>query len=77
MGELEEPGVYTNMRFGPGRPDPPRTFRLYDEGSDTLLTEGTYASGTVHYPHPVPVSGYESKTILFRADTSSNLMASK
>lgn len=50
---------------------PARTFRLYDDGADTLLTAGTYDTGTSHKTHPVPVLGYRDKSFKFRADTDS------
>jgi len=52
-------------------PHPPKSYALYDDGSSTLLTEGTYDTGTSYKSHPVPVQGYSGKTLLFRADTDS------
>jgi len=59
------------FRYSEGVPCPPRNFRLYDAGADTLLTEGTYDTGTSYKSHPVPIQGYDQKTLLFRADTDS------
>jgi len=58
-------------RWSSGSPAPPRTYRLYDEGASTLMTSGTYDSGTSHKSHPVPTRGYSNKTLLFQADTDS------
>jgi len=60
-----------DLFFLPGEPAPPRTYRLYDLEADTLMTSGTYDTGTSYKSHPVPVQGYDSKTLLFRADTDS------
>jgi len=60
-----------DLFFFSGEWTPPRTYRLYDWEADTLLTSGTYDTGTSHKSHPVPVQGYDSKTLLFRADTDS------
>jgi len=57
--------------FQPGDPLPPRTYRLYDWQADTLMTSGTYDTGTSHKSHPIPIHGYDGKTLLFRADTDS------
>jgi len=51
--------------------NPARTFRLYDWKTDSLMTSGTYNSGTSHKSHPVPIHGYSNKTLLFQADTDS------
>jgi len=64
------PGI-GEFGFQPGDPLPPRTYRLYDWQADTLMTSGTYDSGTSHKSHPIPIHGYDSKTLLFRADTDS------
>jgi len=50
---------------------PPRSFRLHDGGAETLLTEGTYDTGTSHKSHSLPAMGYNNKTLLFEADTDS------
>jgi len=60
-----------DVRFSHGSPRPPRTYRLYDFEADTLLTTGTYDTGTSHKSHPVPVFGRENKSFKFRADTDS------
>jgi len=60
-----------NIRVAEGDPTPPRSFPLYDEKADTLLTSGTYDTGTSYKSHPFPALGYKSKTLLFRADTGS------
>jgi len=54
-----------------GDPLPPRTYRLYDWQADTLMTSGTYDTGVSHKSHPIPIHGYDGKTLLFRADTDS------
>jgi len=54
-----------------GDPIPPRTYRLHDFEADTLLTSGTYDTGTSYKSHPIPVHGYNAKALLFRADTDS------
>lgn len=60
-----------HFRWSSGGPTPSRTYRLYDEAASTLMTSGTYDSGASHKSHPVPVQGYDGKTLLFRADTDS------
>jgi len=35
------------------------------------MTSGTYASGSVHRSAPIPIAGYEGKTLAIRADTAS------
>jgi len=59
------------VQYHPGSPYPPRTFNLYDDAASTLMTSGTYASGVSHKSHPIPIHGYDGKTLLFRADTDS------
>jgi len=61
----------SNFRWSSEPLSPPRSFRFYDEGADTFLTEGTYDTGTSYKSHPVPVAGYGDRTLLFRADTDS------
>jgi len=63
--------VPEDLYVAEGSPCPPRTWSLYDAGADTLLTEGTYDTGTSYKSHPIPVAGYDSKTLFFRADTDS------
>jgi len=63
-----EPKEY---RFAEGKANPPRTYRLYDWEADTLLTSGTYDTGTSYKSHPIPTVGYSAKAFLFRADTDS------
>lgn len=65
------PFEYRHFRFSDGQPNPPRTYPLYDYEASTLLTEGTYDTGTSYKSHPVPVQGYRAKAFLFRADTDS------
>jgi len=60
-----------DYRFAPGDPCPSRNYRLYDDEADTLMTSGFYDTGTSYKSHPIPVQGYGSKTLLFRADTDS------
>jgi len=55
----------------PGAALPPKCLRLYDFEAGTLMTSGTYDSGTSHKSHPIPVYGYSDKSIYFRADTDS------
>jgi len=50
---------------------PSRVWRLHDSGADTLMTEGTYDTGSLHWSHPIPTLGYKNKTFKFRADTDS------
>jgi len=61
----------TLVRWNSGSPTPPRTYRLYDGGADTLLTSGTYDTGTSYKSHPVPIRGYEQVNMSIRADTAS------
>jgi len=61
----------TVFRVVEGVAHPPRTYKLYDEAASTLLTAGTYDTGTSYKSHPIPTAGYNNKTLLFRADTDS------
>lgn len=56
-------------------PHPPRTYRMYRTGTGTLLAGYTIpAPGpTTEISHPVPVLGYDVKTILFQATTAGTL----
>jgi len=69
--KIEEDFDVRNWFFLSGEPAPPRNYRLYDYEADTLLTAGTYDTGTSHKSHPVPVQGYRDVSIYFRADTAS------
>jgi len=60
-----------DVRWVEDDPQPPRTWQLYDFQADTLMTSGTYDTGTSHKSHPVPIKGYDAETLLFRADTDS------
>lgn len=51
---------------------PPRAFRLYDAGTNTLFTDLTLAAGT-ETSHPIPVFGYPSKTFHFMADQDGDI----
>jgi len=55
------------LRVSDGDPQPPRVFELYVTGTNTKFAEYSLASGTL-ISHPVPVYGYESATIKFRAN---------
>jgi len=59
---------YVRVNNAPLRP--PRVFRLYEEATKNLFAGKTVSAGTLT-SHPVPVFGYEGKTIHFRADTNS------
>jgi len=51
---------------------PPRVFRLYNIGSNSLLVGSSIASGSVT-SHPFPVLGYQNKTIYFQATQAGTL----
>jgi len=51
---------------------PPKIFRLYDAGTDTLFA-GLVISAGSETSHPVPIFGYSDKTIHFRANTAGTL----
>ena len=50
---------------------PPRTFRLYSTGTNTLLA-GLAVNPDVT-SHPIPTFGYSSKTLMFRASGAGTL----
>lgn len=56
------------LRGSDSTPSPPRVFQLYDWKSDTLMTSGTYTTGSYHYSHPFPLLGNEEEYIHFQAD---------
>jgi len=76
--ELETPeGVeatlpldYRKVRVSGEDPLPPRAYRLYAWETNSLFAGYTLSAGTLT-SHPVPIYGYSSRTILFRADRSS------
>lgn len=59
------------VRFAREPEEVPRHFQLYDKDASTLMTDGTYATGTTHLSHPYPVLGYDERAMLFLADTDS------
>jgi hypothetical protein len=61
-----------SVRFSEGDPQPPLALPLYVEASDTLLAGWSISSGSVT-SHPVPVFGYESKTLYFMANQGGTL----
>jgi len=54
-----------------GVPMYPRILKLYDFEDTSPMTDGTYDTGTSYKSHPIPIYGFDGKTILFRADTDS------
>ena len=58
---------FTDYRWAEGDPQPPLALPLYVESSDTLLAGYSFDSGSAA-SHPVPIYGYENKTIYFMAD---------
>jgi hypothetical protein len=56
-----------------GDPLPPRVYRLYQTGADTLLAGLSLSSGSVT-SHPVPVFGYRDKTLYFQANQAGSLL---
>lgn len=61
------------VRVFEGEPLPPRVFRHYVKGTDTTIdSKYTVSSGNIE-SHPVPVFGYSSKTIYFRASVDGTL----
>jgi hypothetical protein len=71
--ELTLPLAPSNVRFGHTSEHPPRVFRLYQAGSNTLLAGLTVSSGSVT-SHPVPVFGYAGKTLYFMANQAGSLL---
>ncbi len=55
-----------------GDPLPPRQYALYTVNTSTKWN-GLATAGVVLTSHPVPVWGYEKKTLLFQADAAGNL----
>lgn len=70
--ELILPLAPSQTRINDGDPLPPRCYTLYAAGTTTLLAGLTLAAGSTT-SHPVPVFGYSSKTLLFRADGAGTL----
>ncbi|RLG35631.1 MAG: hypothetical protein DRN91_09170, partial [Candidatus Alkanophagales archaeon] len=70
-GELVFPLAPSQINFSGGAPRPPRVYRLYKENSTDLLA-GLDVDPDVT-SHPVPVFGYEGKTLLFQADGAGTL----
>jgi len=64
-------GITKNLEVLQGQSMYGKSLPLYDYEASTLLTSGTYASGASHKSHPIPIHGYNNKTLLFRADTAS------
>lgn len=69
--EYTVPFTPDGIKWSSGSPTPPRTYRLHDEAASTLMTSGTYDTGTNYKSHPVPIKGYREKTLAIRADTAS------
>ena len=53
-------------------PRPPRAMQLYRENSTAKMAGTTVGSGSV-VSHPIPVWGYDAKTLYFAADTAGTL----
>lgn len=60
------------FRVSDGDPRPPRVYRLYDAGTNTLFTSLVITVGS-ETSHPFPIFGYEGKTINFRASEQGTL----
>jgi len=65
-GEVIFPLNPVNVYISDGDPLPPKVFKLYQSGTDTLLA-GLSVNPNVT-SHPVPVLGYRDKTVYLRAD---------
>jgi len=63
---------FDDFNYAESTPSPiPGQWPLYDWQADTLLTSGTYDTGTSYRSHPVPIQGKEGITVAIRADTAS------
>lgn len=60
------------FRWSEGVPIPPRVYRLYDAGTETLFTSLTIAAGS-ETSHPFPIFGYEGKTVHFYSSQAGTL----
>jgi len=69
-GELTFPLTPEWFRVEDGEPIPPRVDALRLADSTAPLRGQTVPSGTIR-SHPIPIFGYEGKTLYFRADTNS------
>jgi len=61
-----------NLKVFDGDPAPPRLYRLYVSGTNTILAGYSISSGSVT-SHPIPVFGYEGKTLFFQANQAGSL----
>jgi len=60
------------FRVSGGDPIKPRTYRLYDAGTNDLFAGLSIAAGS-ETSHPFPLFGYGGKTVHFRADGAGTL----
>jgi len=70
--ELIHPIAPSNTRISQGDPLPPRMYRLYEEYTSTLLAGKEMLAGSVS-SHAVPIFGYPTKTLYFRANQSGSI----
>lgn len=62
-----------NVRFANIDPLPPRVFRVYDTGTDTLWAGMSVTNLVTVTSHPVPMLGFMSKSIDFEANCAGTL----
>ena len=65
LGPQEDSG--SSFDFYPGDPHPPRIYPLYQAGTNNLFAGYSLSSGSLT-SHPVPIFGYQNKTLYFMAD---------
>jgi hypothetical protein len=69
--EASIPIAHSSITASEGKDILPLRLVLYEENTSNLFAGKTVSSGTL-VSHPFPVFGYEGKTIVFRANTSSS-----
>ncbi len=63
---------FSDIRWCEGDPQPPLALPLYVANTDTLMAGQSISSGSLT-SHPIPVFGYDKKTIYFMSDQAGTL----
>jgi len=71
--ELIFPLSPTNVWFSDGESNPSRVYPLYQNGTSTLFSGSIIVAGSV-VSHPIPIFGFEGKTIYFQANQAGTLL---
>ena len=72
-GSLTLPMSPNFFRWGSDEPNPPRSYRLYQANSTSLMAGASISTGSLS-SHPVPIYGREGKTFYFRANQAGTLL---